>query len=69
MRLTCIECKAVSDERADAWEAHLVDSDDGDGVVLFCPSCARREFNDQEPSLEERVVMDLLKALRLAQWN
>jgi hypothetical protein len=47
----------------------MVDTDDGHGVVLYCATCARREFHEQELSHGERLVGDLLKAFRLAQWN
>lgn len=46
--LICVECQAQADDQAWGWQAYLADVDD-DGefdVVLFCPSCAGREFSD-----------------------
>ena len=51
-RLPCIECGAVSDERADGWQAHLAG-----GVLtattigelevgVYCPACGAAEFDD-----------------------
>ena len=48
MRLTCAECGAVSDERAEGWRAYLAgDFDEVDEVLSFCASCAEREFGSR----------------------
>jgi hypothetical protein len=39
----CIECRTQSDSRAVGWRAYLGDDDE---VVVFCPGCASREFDD-----------------------
>lgn len=47
--LVCIECSLDSPPSAKAWQAQLVDLDDGDedGVVFYCPTCAEREFGQR----------------------
>jgi hypothetical protein len=40
-RLKCAECGAISPPDAAGWRAYL---DDDDRAVMFCPSCAEREF-------------------------
>ena len=44
--LVCIECQAVSDERAKGWKAYLGGGFDGDDIEVgvFCPNCAEIEF-------------------------
>jgi len=44
--LVCIECRAVSDERATGWKAYMGGGFDGDEVEVgvFCPECAEIEF-------------------------
>ena len=39
-----------AENRADGWEAHLVDLDDDgqDEVVFYCPACAEDEFHAVE---------------------
>jgi len=39
--LECLEC-GVRDDVAKRWRAYL--DPDGDGVLVFCSSCAEREF-------------------------
>ena len=39
--LECLEC-GVRDDVAKGWRAYL--ERDADGVLLFCPDCAEREF-------------------------
>jgi hypothetical protein len=39
--LECLECGA-RDDAAKGWRAYL--EPDGDGVLIFCPGCAQREF-------------------------
>ena len=39
--LECLEC-GLRDDAATGWRAYL-DPDDGE-VLIFCASCARREF-------------------------
>jgi hypothetical protein len=39
--LTCAECGVTSSDDAKGWRAYL---DDEDQVVMFCASCAVREF-------------------------
>ena len=45
-RLVCIECDAVSDERARGWKAYLGGGFDGDELEVgtYCPACADAEF-------------------------
>jgi hypothetical protein len=47
-RLVCIECEAVSDERARGWKAYVGGGYDDDEVEVgtYCPSCAEAEFGD-----------------------
>ena len=47
-RLVCIECTAVSDERARGWKAYVGGGFDGDELEVgtYCPSCAEAEFGD-----------------------
>jgi Zn finger protein HypA/HybF involved in hydrogenase expression len=45
--LRCNECKAVADDAAEGWQAHLAydpREDEESFVVFFCPDCASREF-------------------------
>ena len=52
-QLTCVECGALSDERAEGWHAHLaggvVDGYDIGQleVAVYCPACAAAEFSDE----------------------
>jgi len=46
LRLVCIECGAISDERRDSWRAYLT-SDDPPEAVVYCGDCAAREFGDE----------------------
>jgi hypothetical protein len=39
--LECLEC-GRRDDAALGWRAYL--EPDGDGVLIFCPECAQREF-------------------------
>jgi len=54
----CVECDALAETKARAWEAHLADVDDDgeDEVVFICARCAHREFHSQDlvdpPSLD-----------------
>ena len=53
--LRCVECGAESNELAAGWRAYLTDELDEDEeaeMLMFCPGCARREF---EPSGWERL--------------
>jgi hypothetical protein len=45
-RLRCLECGAVSDERARGWRAYVGGGYDDDPVEvgIFCPACSEREF-------------------------
>jgi hypothetical protein len=38
--LVCAQCRDSSDRRAEGWKAYR----EGDGVQVFCPACAEREF-------------------------
>lgn len=40
--LRCAECAAESDERALRWRCYIADEDE---VVVLCPACASREFD------------------------
>jgi hypothetical protein len=40
--LVCAECGSVSPPDAKWWRAYL---DDDEAAVIFCPACARREFD------------------------
>ena len=42
--LECLEC-GEQDDSAKGWRAYL--EPDGDGVLIFCPDCARREFGSE----------------------
>jgi hypothetical protein len=45
--LVCEECRLLSDEDARGWIALLAEDVDGIepmGVAIFCPNCARGEF-------------------------
>jgi len=48
--VTCEECRREPDERAQGWEALLVDLDDDgqDEIIFYCPVCAEREFHSVE---------------------
>jgi hypothetical protein len=53
--LVCQECKTVSDEQARHWRAYRGDVPGEDLrpiLVLYCPSCAEREFG---PPFEVRA--------------
>jgi hypothetical protein len=46
-RLQCIECGRVSREGERGWTAHLtVDEDEPAEVVVYCPECDEREFEE-----------------------
>ena len=48
MIIVCAECGRLSDELARDWRAYLTaDDEDGEEVVVFCPSCAAREFGNR----------------------
>jgi hypothetical protein len=52
-RLPCEECGQEADEMARSvdWVAYRVDLDDDPdppGVVVYCPECAAREFDETE---------------------
>ena len=48
-RLVCVECEASADWAAVGWDAHLVAAADGcDEVVIYCPRCAQREFDESD---------------------
>ena len=44
----CVACEEEADPSARGWQGYLADLDDDgrDEVVLFCPSCAYREFGE-----------------------
>jgi hypothetical protein len=46
--LRCAECGAGSDELATGWRAYLageLDEDEREAeILMFCPTCAEREF-------------------------
>jgi hypothetical protein len=44
-QLVCAECGARSDACALEWRAYL---DDEEAAVVFCPDCARREFEPDD---------------------
>lgn len=45
--LVCAECNAESTESARGWRAYLTGTDrEVEGVEIFCPACADREFSD-----------------------
>jgi hypothetical protein len=45
-QLICVECGGRSDDRAEGWEAHVVEDEDGCRYLFaFCPGCAHREFH------------------------
>ena len=46
--LVCVACDRTDGGSARGWQAYLADLDDDgwDEVVLFCPSCAYREFGE-----------------------
>jgi hypothetical protein len=46
--LVCVACEQAAGGGARGWQAYLADLDDDgrDEVVLFCPSCAYREFGE-----------------------
>jgi hypothetical protein len=47
LALRCVECGAEADELAAGWRAYRagdLDEDDVVEVLMFCPSCAEREF-------------------------
>jgi hypothetical protein len=41
-QLICAECAAGADPEARGWRVYL---DCDDNVVMFCPECAEREFD------------------------
>jgi hypothetical protein len=43
--LVCAECGRESAAGAKSWRAYLT-CDDPPAVAFFCPSCAKREFDD-----------------------
>ena len=43
--LECLEC-GNRDDSARGWRAYL--EPDGDGVLIFCPDCAHREFDPND---------------------
>jgi len=54
-RLVCCECLAVADERAKSWRAYRADVPGEDPepiVLLFCPSCATREFGPFDEAVD-----------------
>ena len=45
--LVCVECDAVSNERAWGWRAYRMDDPEQGNfpaLALYCPTCAEREF-------------------------
>jgi hypothetical protein len=38
--MCCVECERAADAHAKGWRAYLT----GDGVAIYCPACASREF-------------------------
>jgi RNase P subunit RPR2 len=45
--LQCVECGRVSSENERGWTARLtVDEDEAVEVVVYCPECDEREFDD-----------------------
>jgi hypothetical protein len=46
--LRCEICGIMADDHALGWRAYLAsDDDEGVEVVVFCPTCAEREFGPQ----------------------
>jgi hypothetical protein len=45
-RLTCLECRTVSDDSARGWRAYVGGDVDGEPIQVgvYCPACAEREF-------------------------
>lgn len=44
-QLVCAECGTESNAGALGWRAYL---DDDETAVIFCPDCARREFEPDD---------------------
>ena len=45
--IRCADCGAESDELATGWRAYRagdLDEEEQEEVLMFCPDCARREF-------------------------
>lgn len=47
--MRCEECKRLATGPADGWRAYLT----GDGVAIYCPECAEREFG---PRFASRIA-------------
>jgi len=45
--LVCVECGEIAAGDAPGWRAYLT-ADDPPMVSIYCPDCARREFDDDE---------------------
>lgn len=45
--LVCAECGRSSNQEARDWRAYLTAEEDGEEAVVFCPSCAAREFGNR----------------------
>jgi hypothetical protein len=46
--LVCVECSAVSKERAWGWRAYRMDDPEQEefpALALYCPACSEREFD------------------------
>lgn len=41
--LVCVECGLVSDDGAEGWRTYLTIDDE---PAMYCPTCAREEFDD-----------------------
>ncbi|MBA2725546.1 MAG: hypothetical protein H0U53_06115 [Actinobacteria bacterium] len=47
-RILCVECRREQRERERGWRAYLTtDEDEAAEVVVYCPTCATREFGAQ----------------------
>jgi hypothetical protein len=46
--LVCVACEQPDEGSGRGWQGYLADLDDDglDELVLFCPSCAYREFGE-----------------------
>jgi hypothetical protein len=55
--MRCTECRTRAKGRARRWRAFLA----GDGVAIYCPKCAGREFGPRfaRRSLESLVFREL----------
>jgi hypothetical protein len=49
-RLTCIECGREQAAGERGWRAYLTDDEDAPAeAIVYCPTCAEREFGPARP--------------------